>query len=307
MFRVGNYTVRILVYDTLSSCSTWVDWSGVDSRFTFRADSGETRYYRVYPYYPKDTTASIRVRYYQYHNLTIKKELAGVLSSDTLSRTIRSNEKTIIDTLSAPRKYYFDHWEVVSGTVNFTNPLNTIDTITIHNDAVIKSVYLERPVYPLGFTWDTLSYQDVPGGKSGILFSYTSTGVESLTVSLSQYPTRHSKGLVYYGTDSSCSTIVWYNNSIYSLEYSFRTTEANQTVYFRVFPLYFSDTTDSIRIRLFRYCKVYLTAENGAVDPADTVLVRENGAINIILAGSLFILLYQLANCFRKRCYWKCF
>jgi hypothetical protein len=32
---------------------------------------------------------------------------------------------------------------------------------------------------------------------------------------------------------------------------------------------------------LFRYCKVYLTAENGAVNPADTVLVRENGNIPI--------------------------
>ena len=160
--NISNY-LRIFYYDTVASCSSGVVYTTYSRSFNFSAAAGQVYYYRVMPYYPYDTTDAFRVRYYQIHRLTILTELAGSISDDTIKVDIRSNEKTVIDTPAVAARYYFDHWEIVSGTATISDTTHLRDTISVQSDVTIKAVYLERPVTPLTFAWDTIAYTEIAG------------------------------------------------------------------------------------------------------------------------------------------------
>ncbi|NLW32923.1 MAG: VWA domain-containing protein [Fibrobacter sp.] len=279
-----SHTMSVFGYDTNSSCSSAVNtYQSSSHQIQISADSGETYYFRVAPYRLYDTTQTMRIRYYRYHNLTILNELAGVLSSDSVTLDVLSNDTIEIDTFSISNRFYFDHWETVSGTAFITDSINPNTSIVVHSDAVVKAVYLERPVRQLGFVWDTVGYQDVEGGtRGGILFSYTSEEPDTFVLTVDRYPDLHNKYLIYYGTDSTCSHEIWNNRNSSVIDCPFSTKVPDETVYFRVVPYYESDTANSISVRLFRFCKVFLKAENGGVSPFDTTIVRENGTLDIV-------------------------
>ncbi|MBN1577411.1 MAG: VWA domain-containing protein [Chitinispirillaceae bacterium] len=282
---VSSHYKLIFYYDTIASCSSHVNlYTTTGTRyFYFSANAGDIYHYRVMPRYTDDTLEAMRIRYYQYYNLKILTELAGTVTDDTTDVTIRSNDTTRIDTTGVPGRYYFDRWEVVSGTATITDSTQLNTSIVVQSNVVVKAVYLERPVIPLGFVWDTIAYTDYAGGtKGGLLFSFESNSNDSFVVALSRYPSPyHNKWLLYHGPDASCSTIVWSDRYTYELEYPFSTTTADPTHYFRVQPYYASDTTDSISIRIFRFCKVVLTADHGDASPSDTTIVREGGSMQI--------------------------
>ncbi|MBN1294711.1 MAG: VWA domain-containing protein [Candidatus Latescibacteria bacterium] len=281
---IGTSSFDVFYYDTLSSCSTTVSNPAVNQKtYTIHCgpdNTGLIYLLRIQPTVAVDTLASIRIRYFQHHDLILQQDLAGSIADiDTIS--FLSNNPTLVDTPTVTGKYYFDHWETVSGTATMSDSTITAPEVTVLSDAVIKADYLERPVTPVTYSWDTLGFEDVDGGThGGVLLSFTAPEADTFLFESGYITTANRKCFYYYGADENCSTIVNYQEFTTGCSFGYIATEPGQIHYFRIAPYSIADTTDSIRFRMYRFNKLILTSDHGIVSP-DTSIVREGSDVSI--------------------------
>jgi VWFA-related protein len=304
-------TYSVEIGDPLSSAYKQLVWCGADSTFAstassatgytfsygFKATAGQKAYFKVIPYYQSDYNDSFTVFMGRIYKLKITHTGAGA-TSPADSSWVKPGVLFPISATPANQRSYFTRWSTVSGKPVISDSLGASASVRLDSGSVtLQAVFADKQIFSFDSTLDIFTY-NVYTKLPQKLLVFTALSADSFAIVFNSagYYT-HSKSLNYYGTDSLFNTLVASSgSSYYETVMGIRATAANQKMYFRIAPVFTSDSTDSFCIRAARIVTLHVAVNasgRATTVPADSIRIPQRSNTTVSTAPTSYRYYFQ--------------